>query len=78
MEITIYAKPGCYACEATKMAMDRAGLNYDVIDVTFNQPARELLSEHGFTKLPVIEVEEGGSVRYWHGFRPDLIKGLTK
>lgn len=76
MEITIYTKPKCYACEATKKAMDRAGLEYEVVDVTFNQPARELLREHGFSTAPVVEIYENGSTRYWSGFRPDLIKQL--
>ena len=78
MEITIYTKTGCYACEATKRAMDRAGLSYEVVDVTFNQPAREVLLSNGFLTVPVVEVLENESVRYWGGFRPDLIEGLSK
>ena len=36
MEITVYTKQNCPACTATKKAMDRAGLDYEAIDVSDN------------------------------------------
>lgn len=76
MEITVYTKQNCPACAATKKAMDRAGLDYEVIDV-INSPARQqTLRECGFRTMPVIEVFDGENHRYWEGFRPDLIKQL--
>jgi len=76
MEITIYTKQNCPACEATKKAMDRAGLNYEVIDVTDNAPRQRALRECGFRQMPVVEVADGDEYRSWEGFRPDLIKQL--
>lgn len=76
MEITIYTKRNCQACEATKKAMDRAGLGYEVIDVSDNLTLQQALRECGFRQMPVVEVSSGEDYRPWEGFRPDLIKQL--
>lgn len=76
MEITVFTKPNCPACEATKKAMDRAGLDYDVSDVGNNPTLQQALRESGFRTMPVVAVEDGENHRYWEGFRPDLIRHL--
>lgn len=76
MEITVYTKQNCPACEATKKAMDRAGLDYEVIDVSDNLTRQQALRECGFRQMPVVEVTDGEDCRSWEGFRPDLIKQL--
>lgn len=76
MEITIYTKRNCPACEATKKAMDRAGLDYEVIDVTNSPTRQQALRECGFRAMPVVEIANGEEYRSWEGFRPDLIKQL--
>lgn len=76
MEITIYTKRNCPACEATKKAIDRAGLDYKVIDVSNNPTLQQALRESGFRTMPVVEIFDGKNHRYWEGFRPDLIKQL--
>ena len=76
MEITIYAKQNCPACTATKKAMDRAGLDYEVIDVTNSPTRQQALRKCGFRTMPVVEVVDCEDYRSWEGFRPDLIKQL--
>lgn len=76
MQITVYAKQNCQACEATKKAMDRAGLDYEVIDVSDNLARQQVLRECGFRQMPVVEVSDGEDYLSWEGFRPDLIKQL--
>lgn len=76
MEITVYTKRNCPACEATKKSMDRAGLDYEVIDVTNTTAAQQALRECGFRSMPVVEVVDGEDYQSWEGFRPDLIKQL--
>lgn len=76
MEITVYTKKNCPACEATKKAMDRAGLDYEVIDVSDNLVQQRGLRECGFRAMPVVEVTDGEDYQSWEGFRPDLIKKL--
>lgn len=76
MEITIYTKRNCPACEATKKAMDRAGLDYEIIDVSDSAGWQQALRECGFHQIPVVGVIDGEDYRFWEGFRPDLIKQL--
>lgn len=76
MEITVYTKRNCQACEATKKAMDRAGLDYEVIDVSDNAARQQTLRECGFRQMPVVEVTDDEDYQSWEGFRPDLIKQL--
>ena len=76
MQITVFTKPNCPACEATKKAMDRAGLDYNAVDVEGNHTLGQVLREIGFRSMPVIEIFDGENHRYWEGFRPDLIRQL--
>lgn len=76
MEITVYTKQNCPACTATKKAMDRAGLDYEVIDVTNSPTRQQAIRERGFRSMPFVEVVDGEEYRAWEGFRPDLIKQL--
>ena len=76
MQITVFTKRNCPACEATKRAMDRAGLDYEVVDVSDNLSLQQTLRECGFRRMPAVEVFDGEEHRFWEGFRPDLIKQL--
>ena len=76
MEITIYTKRNCTACEATKKAMDRAGLDYEAIDVSDSAGRQQTLRECGFSQMPVVQVTDDEDYQFWEGFRPDLIKQL--
>lgn len=35
--VTVYSKPRCVQCEATKRALTKAGINYDEVDLTTNE-----------------------------------------
>lgn len=76
MQITVFTKQNCQACEATKKALDRAGLGYNVSDVSDSPTLQQTLRECGFRTMPVIKAFDGENHRYWEGFRPDLIKRL--
>ena len=41
MSITVYTKPACVQCNATKKALDRAGLEYDLVDISADDEARD-------------------------------------
>lgn len=47
MAITLYTKPACVQCTATRKALDKSGVEYDVIDITENPDACELRHEPG-------------------------------
>ena len=73
MAITVYTKPACVQCTATKKAMDRAGLEYELVDITMDSEARDYVMALGYLQAPVVVVED----EHWSGFRPDRIKSLA-
>lgn len=73
MSITLYTKPACVQCNATKKALDRAGLEYTSVDVTLDEEARDYVMALGYVQAPVVEA----SGEHWSGFRPERIKALA-
>ena len=73
-KVKVYTKKNCPQCIMTKQYMDKLNIEYETIDVTDNEEAREYVKSLGFQTLPVVVVENGEA---WFGFRPeniDLIK----
>ncbi|QCB29105.1 Glutaredoxin-like protein NrdH [Corynebacterium endometrii] len=73
MSITLYTKPACPQCVATKRAFDRSGVEYSTVDVSMDDDARDYVMSLGYVALPVVEAEGN----HWSGFRPDRIKELV-
>lgn len=73
MAITVYTKPACVQCNATYRALDKAGIEYAVIDITENVQARDYVMSLGYLQAPVVVAGEN----HWSGFRPDEISKLT-
>lgn len=73
MAITVYTKPACMQCNATKKALDRAGLDYTLVDISLDEEARDYVLALGYLQAPVVEV--GGE--HWSGFRPERIRALV-
>ncbi|MBQ7805018.1 glutaredoxin-like protein NrdH [Rhodococcus sp. IEGM 1241] len=73
MAITVYTKPACVQCNATYRALDKAGIEYAVIDITENAQARDYVMSLGYLQAPVVVAGEN----HWSGFRPDEISKLT-
>lgn len=73
MNITLYTKPACVQCNATKKALDRAGLEYDMVDISMDDEARDYVMALGYVQAPVVEANG----EHWSGFRPDRIKSLS-
>lgn len=74
MAITVYTKPACMQCKATKKALDRAGLDYALVDISMDDAARDYVMALGYLQAPVV-VADG---EHWSGFRPERISALTK
>lgn len=72
-KVTVYTKKKCPQCMMTKQYMDSLNIEYETIDVTNNEEAREHVKKLGFTSLPVVVVESGEA---WFGFRPENIDTL--
>lgn len=73
MSITLYTKPACVQCKMTKRALDRAGLAYEMIDISLDTEALDYVKALGYLQAPVVEVDG----EHWSGFRPDRIQNLT-
>ena len=73
MSITVYTKPACQQCRATTKALDEAGLDYDLVDISLDDGARDYVMALGHLQAPVVEVDG----EHWSGFRPDRIRGLA-
>ena len=73
MTITLYTKPACVQCNATKKALDRAGLEYELVDISLDDDARDYVMALGYVQAPVVEAHG----EHWSGFRPDRIKALS-
>ena len=73
MDITVYSKPSCVQCDATKRSLNKTGIPYDVVDITQDADALAQVKSMGYVQAPVV-VTDGD---HWSGFRPDKLKALT-
>ncbi|MFC0674021.1 glutaredoxin-like protein NrdH [Brachybacterium hainanense] len=73
MDITVYSKPLCVQCDATKRALNKAGIAYDVVDITEDAEALAHVKSLGYVQAPVVIT----GADHWSGFRPDKIKALV-
>lgn len=71
--ITLYTKPACVQCTATKRALDKAGLEYNMVDISLDDDARDYVMAMGHLQAPVVVAGEEN----WSGFRPDRIRALA-
>ncbi|MBS4103098.1 glutaredoxin-like protein NrdH [Tsukamurella paurometabola] len=70
--ITVYTKPACGQCIATYRALDKAGLDYNVVDISVDDEARDYVMALGYLQAPVVVAGD----EHWSGFRPERIKEL--
>ncbi len=73
--ITLYTKPACVQCDATKRALDRAGLTYREVDLAEDADAMAYVQGLGYRQAPVVIASDG---QHWSGFQPDRIAGLNR
>ena len=71
--VTVYTKPACVPCKATYRALDKEGIEYDVIDSSMDPEARDYVMALGYLQAPVVVAGDD----HWSGFRPDRIKTLV-
>lgn len=70
---TVYTKPACVQCDMTKRYLDKAGIEYDTVDITQDPTALDMILGMGFSSAPVV-ISENGS---WAGFQPDRLNELA-
>ena len=73
MTVTVYTKPACVQCTATYRALEKAGIEFDAVDISQDTEARDFVMALGYLQAPVVVAGED----HWSGFRPDRIKTLA-
>ncbi|MGO6697236.1 glutaredoxin-like protein NrdH [Rhizobium johnstonii] len=73
MTITVYSKPACVQCTATYRALDRLGVDYEIVDISEDAEALDRVRSLGYMQAPVVIAGE----QHWAGFRPDMISALS-
>ncbi|ORV00981.1 glutaredoxin-like protein NrdH [Mycolicibacterium fallax] len=72
--VTLYTKPQCPQCVATKKWLNKNGADFAEVDLTTDPDARDYVMSLGYLSAPVIVA---GS-EHWSGFRPDRLDGLGR
>jgi glutaredoxin-like protein NrdH len=73
MTVTVYTKPACVQCDATKRLMDKLKIEYSTIDITVDSEAFDMIVARGFQAAPVVITDDDA----WAGFNPEKISGLV-
>jgi glutaredoxin-like protein NrdH len=73
MTVTVYSKPACVQCEATKRRLDKLDVAYTVKDITEDDKALDHVLKLGYKQVPVVETP----THHWGGYQPDLLAGLV-
>lgn len=69
--ITVYSKPRCPQCDATKRWLAKHGIAFRAVDLTEDAEAREFVQGLGYSAAPIVVTGDG---EHWAGFRPDRLK----
>lgn len=73
MGITIFTKPHCPQCDATKRQFNKLGVSFKTVDLTENPITLEQLRRAGYKQAPVVIAPDLS----WSGYRPDCIAQLA-
>lgn len=73
LQVRVYGTPGCGPCYSTCQAMDKAGMDYEYIDVLADPESRKMLQAMGYLSAPVVIA----GTDHWSGFRPERIRALV-
>lgn len=74
MAVTVYTKPNCVQCDATKRTMDKLGITYDTVDITVDTEAFDKIIALGFKAAPVVITDNDA----WAGFNPAKISEIAE
>jgi glutaredoxin-like protein NrdH len=70
--VTVYTNPNCVQCEQTKKWLTLNEIEYDIIDLSSDTAALEMVLELGFKSAPVVITDTDK----WSGFRLDKLAQL--
>lgn len=72
MTITVFSKPNCRQCTATKDWLKKRGQDFVEHDISQDAEARDVALSMGFTSAPVVTIRnyDGGLEDSWGGLNP--------
>jgi glutaredoxin-like protein NrdH len=73
MSVTVYTLPSCVQCEQTKKTLTKSGVAFEVVDLSQNEDAYEMVKGLGYQAAPVVVAGD----EHWSGFRPDRLSALA-
>ena len=77
LNITVYTKPNCQPCKATRRKLDQFSLDYSTVEL--DDELRRRFVEADLLSAPVVEVEFGDDATLsWSGYRPSQIEKLAE
>ena len=68
---TLFTKPRCVQCDATKRKFAKHGIQITVVDITTDPDALDFLRSLDYAQAPVVWVSEDV---HWSGYIPALIE----
>ncbi len=71
--VTVYTLPSCVQCESTKKYLKNKDVAFEVVDLSEDAAAMELVKSLGYQAAPVVVAGED----HWSGFRPDKLSALA-
>jgi len=77
--ITLYSKPGCQPCRATKRWLDNRSVDYQTVDVSTSPDDLAAIKALGYEGVPVVIVSgrTPETDLHWQGFHPDNLSKYT-
>lgn len=69
---TVYTLPACVQCDSTKRVLTRENIEFNVIDLSQNPQALEMVQALGYNSAPVVIAGD----KHWSGFKMDEILAL--
>lgn len=71
--VTVYTLPSCVQCESTKKYLTNKDVPFEVVDLSEDPTAMEMVKSLGYQAAPVVVAGE----EHWSGFRPDKLSALV-
>lgn len=71
--VTVYTLPSCVQCESTKKYLTNKDVTFEVVDLSKDENAMNLVKTLGYAAAPVVVAGEA----HWSGFRPDMLATLS-
>ncbi|MFC9769178.1 glutaredoxin domain-containing protein [Rhodococcus jostii] len=78
MNVTVYSKPNCVGCTATKRLLTRLEIPHTVVDITEDRAAYEYVRSLGYSAAPVVVAELSAGTQHWAEFREERIRHLRR